>query len=225
MSRLALVNLLLAVLLVLLAAAHMAIPTDPTKRNYHFFPNMVESLAHEAQGRVPLFEDGRRVDLRPPVGAIARGYLPEGFEVSPEGAAQAGAQMHNPVAAGNPAALERGAFLFTTFCVPCHGAGMQGDGAVTKKGVPPPPSLLVPHAREMADGQIWHVITHGQGNMAGYGSQVAREDRWNLVAHIRQVQAPGRDKQVTRALNPSERFSGALLGAHAESEEGEDPES
>jgi mono/diheme cytochrome c family protein len=59
---------------------------------------------------------------------------------------------------------------------------------VTKQGVPPPPSLLAERALRMADGQMYHIITFGQGNMAAYASQVEREDRWRVINYVRELQ-------------------------------------
>ena len=198
MKRLGWMNLLLAILLLGLAAAHLAIPSDPEKRNFQYFPNMVDSVAHEAQAPVPVFDDGRHIDLRPPVGAVARGFMPQQYAATPEDAIRAGLELQNPVLADDAAALERGAFVFTTFCATCHGPGMHGDGVVTKKGVPPPPSLFLQHALDLPDGQIWHIISYGQANMAGYASQVDRNDRWKVVSWIRQGQAA----EVQKLLAP-----------------------
>jgi hypothetical protein len=41
----------------------------------------------------------------------------------------------------------------------------------------------------MADGQMLHVISNGQGNMASYTSQVERADRWRAILHVRRLQA------------------------------------
>jgi hypothetical protein len=35
---------------------------------------------------------------------------------------------------------------------------------------------------------LFHIITYGQTNMAAYASQVAREDRWAAILHIRHLQ-------------------------------------
>ena len=40
----------------------------------------------------------------------------------------------------------------------------------------------------MPDGQMFHVLTFGQGNMAAYAAQVERDDRWRVIAYIRQLQ-------------------------------------
>ena len=40
----------------------------------------------------------------------------------------------------------------------------------------------------MNDAQIFGIITNGTGGMPAYDSQIAREDRWKAVLHVRQLQ-------------------------------------
>jgi hypothetical protein len=42
----------------------------------------------------------------------------------------------------------------------------------------------------MPDGQMYHLLTLGQKNMASYASQVERADRWKVIRHIRALQEP-----------------------------------
>lgn len=180
------INLVLAVVLAVLIGLSWAIPSDPTRRSIRYFPDMADSLALESQA-APATDV--TVDLRPPEGSIARGYLPFNYEATPEDAVRAGLELINPLPAGDLTVAERGAVLFSTFCTPCHGPGGNGDGPVTARGVPPPPSLHLPHALDLPDGQIYHIITFGQKNMASYASQIDRLDRWRLVRTIREMQA------------------------------------
>jgi hypothetical protein len=57
--------------------------------------------------------------------------------------------------------------------------------------VPPPPSFLAEKTLKMKDGQMFHVVTYGQGNMAAYAGQVPPEDRWAVILHLRQLQKLG----------------------------------
>jgi mono/diheme cytochrome c family protein len=179
---------LLLVVLAGLIGAHWLILPDPSQRNYEFFPNMVESYAHDAQSPPPLLDDGTALDLRPPVGSVARGYMPFEYPATPDGALLAGQQLRNPFGADDAEAVARGAIVYSNFCAVCHGGAGHGDGPVTRKGVPPPPSLLLEHALEMADGQMFHVVTTGQANMASYASQIERADRWRAILHVRRLQ-------------------------------------
>jgi len=182
-------NLLLVTVLMVLVALHWAVLPDPSRRNYEFLPDMMESIPRNAQAHVPALADGTVPDLRPPEGSIARGYLPLGYGATPEEALRAGVELSNPFADDELDAVTRGEFIYTNFCVSCHGPAGAGDGPATKRGVPPPPSLLLEHAREMPDGQMFHVISLGQANMASYASQVERQDRWKVIRYLRTLQA------------------------------------
>src|SRR5262249_60723587 len=100
----------------------------------------------------------------------------------------AGKALTNPLDAGSARWRERGDFVFRNYCAVCHGAGGTGDGPVTTRGVPPPPSLLADKARQLKDGQLFHVLTYGQGNMASYAGQLSRTDRWSAILHVRALQ-------------------------------------
>jgi mono/diheme cytochrome c family protein len=180
---------LLVLALAALIGAHWMIQPDPSQRNYEFFPNMVESYAHNAQSPPLALDDGTALDLRPPEGSVARGYIPFPYPATPEGALLAGQELQNPFAPDDAEAAARGAIVYGNFCAVCHGGAGHGDGPVTRKGVPPPPNLLLEHALDMADGQMFHVISNGQANMASYASQVERDDRWRAILHVRRLQA------------------------------------
>jgi mono/diheme cytochrome c family protein len=55
-----------------------------------------------------------------------------------------------------------------------------------------PRNLLDDYSKKLADGQIYHVITHGKGQMGSYSSQVHPEQRWWIVKYIRQKQGGGK---------------------------------
>jgi mono/diheme cytochrome c family protein len=122
------------------------------------------------------------------LGASALVQLPLHYQASPEDALRAGKELHNPLNAASARWRERGAFIFTNYCAVCHGPGGKGDGPVTLRGVPPPPSLLAEHAQQMKEGQLFHVLTYGQNNMASYASQLSRVDRWSVILHVRALQ-------------------------------------
>ena len=41
---------------------------------------------------------------------------------------------------------------------------------------------------EMADGELFYVITNGRNNMGAYGPNVTIQDRWAIIAYLRAVQ-------------------------------------
>jgi mono/diheme cytochrome c family protein len=42
----------------------------------------------------------------------------------------------------------------------------------------------------MKDGQMFHVLTYGQGNMPAFSSTLSRDDRWSVILHVRLLQGP-----------------------------------
>ena len=132
------------------------------------------------------FADG--TTLRPPVaGTIARGLPPLGFGPSVVEGMRAGTELLNPISPGDPGALDRGRIVYTRYCELCHAADGKGAGPVGRRGFPAP-TLHREFAREMKDGQMFHLVTFGRGAMPAHGSQIPVNDRWKVVLHVRVLQ-------------------------------------
>jgi mono/diheme cytochrome c family protein len=180
-------NVGLMVLLGVLVLLNWLTGPDPGRPNLEFLPDMAHAPRYGTFAPNPNFPNGRT--LQPPVpGTIPQGQMPLHYRATPEDALRAGKELHNRLDPRSARWRERGAFVFTNYCAVCHGAGGLGDGPVTTRGVPPPPSLLADKARQMKPGQIFHVLTYGQGNMASYAGQLLEEDRWATVLHVRALQ-------------------------------------
>jgi len=85
--------------------------------------------------------------------------------------------------------LDRGRQRFTINCSPCHGATADGNGITKKIGA----MLVVANLHdkrivELADGELFYVITNGRNNMGAYGANVTVEDRWAIIAYLRALQ-------------------------------------
>jgi mono/diheme cytochrome c family protein len=49
--------------------------------------------------------------------------------------------------------------------------------------------LVSPVVRDMPDGRLFHIATFGgPTKMKGYGDLLSREDRWQVVLYIRELQ-------------------------------------
>lgn len=182
----AILNTLLLVATLVLLALNWAFAPDAGARNFEFLPNMAVSIPYDTYAANPNFADG--ATLRQPVpGTIVRGHAPLHYAATKEDAERAGRELTSPVTK-DAKALERGAFVYATYCDTCHGPHGLGDGLVAKRGFPAPPSFLAPRAMAMADGQMFHVLTYGQANMPSYASQIGREDRWRVIEYVRKLQ-------------------------------------
>ena len=195
------INLLLALVLAAVVSAFVSLDTDPTVPNWEFLPEMARSVPADAFAPTTLLAGGQTLQP-PPRGTIPRDLLPLHYTASPEDAARAGDELINPIAADDADALARGAVVFGNFCAVCHGGSGLGDGPVTLRGVAPPPSLAAENALKLKDGQMFHILTYGQKNMASYASQVSREDRWKAILHIRLLQRRAAAQAAAPAAAP-----------------------
>lgn len=161
---------------------------DPTQPRQEFMPEMIDSVAYDAFAPNPNTRDGKTL-LAPAPGAVARGHAPFHYGPGPEEAARAGRELVAPEP--GPADAAKGEREFQTFCIPCHGPAGQGDGPIIPR-FPPPPPLTAEHARSLPDGQIFHIITRGQGLMPAHGGQVPPEARWRIIRYVRKLQGGGR---------------------------------
>lgn len=90
--------------------------------------------------------------------------------------------------------LRHGKERYEVSCMPCHGQAGDGKGtvAVVGKGTSMVNVADLMQAKLLkptyADGQMFKVITHGQGLMAGYGYNTPVNDRWAIIAYVRALQ-------------------------------------
>lgn len=163
--------------------------TDPKQRNLEIFTEMVYSKAVESFTASSQLPGG--VSQQPLVaGVVLRGFLPLPFGPGPEEAKRAGIELQNPFT-GDDQALARGQRLYAIYCVNCHDAGGNGRGPIVQRGMLPPPSLHAARALELPDGEMFHILTFGQGNMASHAAQLSRDERWQVLLYVRRLQAEG----------------------------------
>ncbi|MBT3590754.1 MAG: cytochrome c [Candidatus Marinimicrobia bacterium] len=172
----------LGIVVLLLMWLQKCLYNNPRELNVEFVPEMVHSVPFDAFSDNPNYQNGHTLQM-PVVGTIARGFLPE-YSESKLTEELAGEVLINPLDKTDEN-IVRGEWVYRTYCQVCHGMTGLGDGPVTKRGVPPPPSLLTDNINQMKDGQLYHIITNGKGNMASYRSQVQRKDRWKVIHYIR----------------------------------------
>jgi mono/diheme cytochrome c family protein len=181
------VNVCLLLLLLTVVALNWLTGTDPARPNQEFLPQMAHSPRYNTFSANRNFPDGQ-TQQAPVPGTIARGMLPLHYRATPEDALRAGEELHSPLKADDIRAEQRGASIFANYCQVCHGPGGTGDGPAAQRGLPPPASLLAEKALRLKDGQIFHILTYGQANMASYAGQLSREDRWQVILHVRALQ-------------------------------------
>lgn len=173
------------------ATSRIVPPRDVTRPNYNFTPEsqMADKVAFDSFTPNANFPDGLTF-RSPPPGTIARGQRPLHYEPTPVDAVRAGEELKNPFSETDPRRLARGSTVYSNFCQVCHGPTGFGNTPVTQRGFPQPLSLTGERAMAMKDGQMFHVITFGQGNMPAHAAQLLREDRWSVILHVRLLQRP-----------------------------------
>ncbi|HEX9795184.1 MAG TPA: cytochrome c [Planctomycetota bacterium] len=181
--------LLFAALVTVLALllAQRLLRGNPDRRNYEIFAEMVHPVAGESFG-VSAVLPGGRVMQPLQAGVVLYGEQPFLYGPGEDEALRAGVELVSPFAADDAAALREGARLYGIYCLLCHDSKGEGHGPVVQRGMLPPASLLADRARAMAAGQMFHVLTRGQGNMASYAAQLTPEQRWQVILHVRSLQ-------------------------------------
>jgi len=93
----------------------------------------------------------------------------------------------NPYA-GNAEAIAAGRNLFVNNCAKCHGENAQGKGSR--------PSLRSERIAGATDGEIAWIVKNGNlyKGMPSWGG-LPEPERWQIVAYIRSLNAPGAETQ------------------------------
>src|SRR4029450_3283781 len=98
------------------------------------------------------------------------------------------------------ALLERGRDRYRIYCQPCHDARGDGKGILFQRGSVPTASFHQEKILKYTDGQIFDVITNGQGLMASYKWPIPPADRWAIIAFGRELE---RKRLATAADGPA----------------------
>ena len=98
--------------------------------------------------------------------------------------------INNPLPA-TPEVIEAGQKYYNNYCIVCHGARGDGLGFIVPK-MTMPPQLFNDKVMKWSDGRIYHVITHGQGLMMSYATQLLPEQRWAIIHYVRALQRAAR---------------------------------
>lgn len=165
----------------------VGIPADGDQPHGELNPiqGMHSAPSYKDQEAQPSYT-GEPVGMRyPPAETLALTERQDPYAGDPEAAAN---ELVNPVPITEQT-LEYGKLAYETTCIVCHGPNGAGNGFVVGEGkYPEPPSLLTARSRGWSDGRIYHVISHGQGRMWSYKSQLYPLERWAVVNYVRALQ-------------------------------------
>lgn len=174
-----------SLLLLVIATAFSSCHIDKSKPNFELIQDFMESPAIKSQE----FEEGspNNAGMRVP----PEGTQPRGFEPYGGGDFDTAKALKNPFDNNfNEETLKTGIKYYTIHCQVCH--GVQGEGgekmAVGEKMALKPPSLISPKVKGLTDGQVYHIITKGQGVMGPYDSHIPQKYRWQVVQYVRHLE-------------------------------------
>jgi len=160
----------------------------------HLNPSMDNQPKVRSQSASMFFFDG--ASMRQPIpGTIAIGGLKEDEAFFTGKSADGQFVAAIPVAVDDTM-VERGRQRYTIYCQPCHDARGDGKGILFQRGNVPTATFHQEKILKYTDGQIFDVITNGQGLMASYRWPIPPADRWAIVAYVRGLQ---RDWQARNA--------------------------
>jgi mono/diheme cytochrome c family protein len=216
------VGILLACLLLIPPALILrarAMPTD--KPRIHLIQNMDNQPKYMAQHESLLFNDGRAMRPRVP-GTVAQGDMVGDTHFSLGLVDGAYATSFPSQVDLNDALLDRGRDRFNIYCLPCHGVTGEGNGRIHNRAMVllnngtngtiwvQPRNLHQADMQDLPPGRIFHTISDGFANMAGYASQIPPADRWAITAWVYALQlgrnapadaVPGSDSLPVRTRN------------------------
>lgn len=159
-----------------------------TRPPLEVFPDMDRQPKYRPQAESSFFADGR-TDRPLPAGVVARGDLRSDTHL------YLGKTAGGEFARGFPASvsvdakfLQRGKDRYAIYCAPCHGALGDGNGITRSYGMGATPTYHDDRLRKVSEGEIYHVIANGKGNMLSYADKLEPADRWAVVAYVRALQ-------------------------------------
>lgn len=178
--------------LVLLGCRGMPSPYPPI----HLNPNMDYQERYDPQEASAFFYDG--MAMRQPVaGTVARGQLQTDHRLL-DGRDDEGYFLETSPIPVSDDLLVRGRRQYEIYCQPCHDERGTGQGILFERAATPTASLHDELRTGYSDGRLYDIITEGSGLMAGYRYPLGVEDRWAVVAYVRELQEERRTMQAER---------------------------
>ena len=175
----------------------------------HINPSMDDQPKVRAQAASPFFYNG--ASMREPVpGTVPIGGLKEDTAFFTGKGADGQFVATIPVTV-DEALLERGRQRYTIYCQPCHDARGDGKGILFQRANVPTATFHQEKILKYPDGQVFDIMTNGQGLMPAYRWPIPPADRWAIVGHIRELErkrlasAPGAS---TSATAPADKPAG-----------------
>lgn len=160
-----------------------------TERERADFERMRVQQKYDLYGTSATFANRQSMQA-PPTGTVSREVASDTGSIA---TGMSGSRFASTIPVSiTPELLALGQHEYGIYCAVCHGSGGFGGSIVAEDmGQPRPPSLRSDSLRAQPLGYIFYVATHGRGRMAPYAPQLTTQERWAVVAYIRQLQQAG----------------------------------
>jgi len=170
--------------------------SDPSGPGLEYMPDMYRSQAYETYDTSRIGKGSS--SLLPVAGTIPRYdeetlpyYAPYAYPNTNEGYEVAGLQLSNPYTASETI-LKKGEYIFTNFCIHCHGEKGDGNGIlVEREKIAGVPSYYGPTIKDLPVGKMYHTLYYGKNNMGSHASQINFEERWAVIRWVEKLRAAG----------------------------------
>ena len=86
----------------------------------------------------------------------------------------------------SPQVIAKGEELYNLYCFACHGETGFGDGPAGGAMGVRPANFHDPKFSKQLDGTIFWKLTNGKGNMPPFKEILNEEQRWQLVAYLKE---------------------------------------
>ncbi|MEJ7589399.1 MAG: c-type cytochrome [Ferruginibacter sp.] len=116
---------------------------------------------------------------------------------APEEAAKLTSPLQHTGLAG-----QKGKALYNLYCLSCHGETGYGDGAAGTGLAERPANFHSKSIQSQANGSLFWKLSNGRKEMPAFKEALSEEQRWQLVAYIRQVADMPEPLQYPKALKP-----------------------
>jgi len=83
--------------------------------------------------------------------------------------------------------VEHGARAYNSFCIPCHGPKLDGNGTVGQSFVPLPTDLVSQHTLSQGDGELYAKVRLGFKRHPALFATVSSEDAWAVIIYMQSM--------------------------------------